>query len=83
MPNYISPTAASDGLYREWLGTYGGMVYEPAPDFAYTERHLKCVWYDSRLRPEVLRSAARAGDYRVRDIGIWRPARISSMPYCW
>ncbi|MGI6086778.1 MAG: DUF2851 family protein [Kiritimatiellia bacterium] len=59
MPNYISPTAASDGLYREWLGTYGGMVYEPAPDFAYTERHLKCVWYDSRLRPEVLRSARR------------------------
>ncbi len=45
------------------------MVRETPPDFPYTERHLKCVWYDPRLRPE-LRSARREPCHR-RESGQW------------
>ncbi len=47
------------GLYRALLQPGAGLVREAPPDFPYTERHLKCVWFDPRLRPEALRSARR------------------------
>ncbi len=47
------------GLYRALTQANSGMVRETPPDFPYTERHLKCVWYDPRLRPPELRSARR------------------------
>lgn len=47
---------------REEGGRYRG--------FAYTERHLQCVWFDARLRPPVLHT--REGEVvEVEDPGVW------------
>jgi len=52
----------SAGRVREASGRYRG--------FAYTERHLHCVWFDARLRPPVLRT--REGEVvEVEDPGVW------------
>jgi len=47
------------GLYRALLQPGPGMVREAPPDSPFTERHLKCVWFDPRLRPPELRTARR------------------------
>ena len=60
------------GEYRKHLPAHGGKIREPEPALhdAFSERHLHCVWFDDRLRPETL-STARGENVRVIRPGRW------------
>ncbi|MCA1808565.1 MAG: DUF2851 family protein, partial [Lentisphaerae bacterium] len=58
--------ARADGFCRL---TGSDMVRERSAAFGYTERHVKCVWYDPRLRP------ARLHDMRREPVEVENPGR--------
>jgi hypothetical protein len=58
--------------YRCWRDTHFGVVHEPHEPypFAFSERHLQCVWYDPALRPAQL-TTSEGEAVTVEDPGIW------------
>ncbi len=58
--------------YRDWVGVERLMVREPglSHGFGWTERHVQCVWADSRYRPDVL-TAETGESVTVLDPGRW------------
>lgn len=54
-------------------GPGGALLREPSPrkrGFQYSERHVQGVWYDGRLRPDLLRTSD-GEQVTVEDPGIW------------
>ncbi len=73
MPQSASAFFAAAARYREELEPAPRAVRERAPEetgFAYSERHLRCVWFDAQWRPPVLQTA-QGEAVRVERPGRW------------
>ena len=71
---YISPDIFPRADFYTGLGCAGvrkvGERETRARRFAWSERHLQCVWFDPDLRPAVLKTG-RGEDVLVEDPGVW------------
>lgn len=57
--------------YRHIYNQHNGRVAEAEPTLdPFTEKHLHCIWFDDRLRPEILQTE-RGEDVRILHPGKW------------
>jgi len=64
-------TLSLPNLYHQLVNQHTGRVAESEPSLdPFTERHLHCIWFDDRLRPEVL-TTERGEEVRMLHPGKW------------
>jgi len=66
-----TPLSAGTGLYQRILNSKPSAVRETA-GYAYTERHLQCIWADEKLRP------AKLATIRGEPVTVLNPGRWNS-----
>lgn len=71
VPSFSSSCFPLAEQYRTHCRHTGGLIAEPEPALdPFSERHLHCIWYDNRLRPQDLRTE-RGEEVHILQPGHW------------